>query len=690
MRSLHKSRVSQLVSYLLDEQQKIDRVAEVSVSNCLSDDPVTASWEMEATQRRNRRAKSDRTFHLLVSWRADENPTPDQIRDVERTIAEGLGYGAHQRVSVVHRDTDNVHVHIAINKIHPGTFKYHEPHQFFRRLSELCAGLEQKHGFDIDNHMPERTRAENVSATIETSRGVESLLTWARRELAPGMATATDWQDLHRRLAERGCTIRPRGNGFTVTAQNGARVRASSIDRSLSRAALEARLGRYADPDGATAATRPSYSPRPAPAFDHPELFARYLADQKDRDMKRATFNGTSSDQLRSDIRKATASWQLRRGLIRAFVRNRPLKLFMYALAKRRFDAKVKDLMRQHRQRVTDGRTELRRMTWFGWLQQAAAAGDTQALSCLRRGRDSAPPIKGLPIDHVTKDGAITYRVGGTGVRDDGERLLLRPDADRQAIVAALKASMMRHGPRVKVTGSDQFQRKVAEVAALARLPLTFTDPALEAQRQHTLETLYGSRSRTTDVGEGSLGGAGQGRSVAGRSGHDIADAGNSRHIGGRPPAKSRNHLPTLSQLGVVRFTPGGEVLLPRDVSRGVEHPRAEPDHPLRRDVSGVESAAKDMTPAQRYIADRNARRAQISSIPLHRERAPSDIGPVTYSGIRSVDGQSLALLGLDNAVIVVPVSEYTAKRLQPLARGSTVHLNKAGEVRLKSRSRRL
>ncbi len=30
-----------------------------------------------------------------------------------------MGYADHQRVSAVHYDTDNVHIHIAINKIHP-------------------------------------------------------------------------------------------------------------------------------------------------------------------------------------------------------------------------------------------------------------------------------------------------------------------------------------------------------------------------------------------------------------------------------------------------------------------------------------------------------------------------------------------------------------------------------------------
>ena len=33
----------------------------------------------------------------------------------------------HQRISVVHHYKDNVHIHVAINKIHPKTLTLHDP-----------------------------------------------------------------------------------------------------------------------------------------------------------------------------------------------------------------------------------------------------------------------------------------------------------------------------------------------------------------------------------------------------------------------------------------------------------------------------------------------------------------------------------------------------------------------------------
>ena len=83
--------------------------------------------EIAATQGLNTRAKSDRTYHLLVSLRAGENPDAQTLRMIEERFCKELGYAEHQRISVVHHDTDNVHIHVAINKIHPTSLTLHDP-----------------------------------------------------------------------------------------------------------------------------------------------------------------------------------------------------------------------------------------------------------------------------------------------------------------------------------------------------------------------------------------------------------------------------------------------------------------------------------------------------------------------------------------------------------------------------------
>jgi hypothetical protein len=185
MKSVRKSDFAGLVKYLIDEQQKRERVTGVSVTNCHADRPDAAILEVLNTQAQNRRAESDKTYHLIVSFRAGEQPDAATLQAIERRICEGLGYGEHQRVSTVHQDTDNLHLHIAINKIHPTRYTIHDPYRDHKTLGELCEKLESEYGLQRDNHQAEKRGAENRADDMERHAGIESLLGWIRARM-PG------------------------------------------------------------------------------------------------------------------------------------------------------------------------------------------------------------------------------------------------------------------------------------------------------------------------------------------------------------------------------------------------------------------------------------------------------------------------------------------------------------------------
>jgi hypothetical protein len=117
MKTLERSRFGKLVAYLPDPQGKKTRVGEVTITSCVSTDTTWAVREIAATQRLNARAKSDRTYHLLISLRAGENPDAKTLRVIEERFCKELGYAEHQRVSAIHHDTDNVHIHVAIKAV---------------------------------------------------------------------------------------------------------------------------------------------------------------------------------------------------------------------------------------------------------------------------------------------------------------------------------------------------------------------------------------------------------------------------------------------------------------------------------------------------------------------------------------------------------------------------------------------
>jgi hypothetical protein len=111
----------------------------------------------------------------------------------------------------VHHDTDNLHIHIAINKIHPTRHTMHEPYYQHRTLAELCEVLERDYGLEKDNHEPrQRGIAEGRAADMERHAGVESLVGWIKRECLDEIKGAQSWRSCTRSCSDNGLELRER------------------------------------------------------------------------------------------------------------------------------------------------------------------------------------------------------------------------------------------------------------------------------------------------------------------------------------------------------------------------------------------------------------------------------------------------------------------------------------------------
>ncbi|WP_407214905.1 hypothetical protein [Enterobacter kobei] len=51
------------------------------------------------------------------------------------------------------------------------------------------------------------------------------------------LKSAANWQELHQAMRQNGLELRQKGNGLGITGPDGLAVKASSVNRSLSRAA---------------------------------------------------------------------------------------------------------------------------------------------------------------------------------------------------------------------------------------------------------------------------------------------------------------------------------------------------------------------------------------------------------------------------------------------------------------------
>lgn len=141
MKSIRKSSFASLVEYIRDPQDKKERVGQIRISNCNSIETNWAVHEILATQALNQRAKGDKTYHLLISFAAEDNPSAKTLKEIEERAVATIGFSEHQRISTVHYDTDNLHVHVAINKIHPKRHTLFEPYRTYISPAKLFNAL---------------------------------------------------------------------------------------------------------------------------------------------------------------------------------------------------------------------------------------------------------------------------------------------------------------------------------------------------------------------------------------------------------------------------------------------------------------------------------------------------------------------------------------------------------------------
>ncbi|MBR4604689.1 MAG: relaxase/mobilization nuclease domain-containing protein [Lachnospiraceae bacterium] len=247
MHNKAKSNVKRLKDYILDPLGIDDRVAYKRISNCGTvDDEDQAANMMRLVQSMNTRVKSDPTAHLVLSFH--ERPDEKTLAEIEDYVMERLGYQDHQRITVGHNDTDHFHLHIAINKINPNTYKLHSPWKSYQTLLSCCDFIEKKYGLKHDNHEIKNTARRTRAKDMEAGGDCESLTGFLQRECMEELKAAESWDDFQQTCLAHNITFKKRGNGFVFGAEDyKVFVKASSVDRDLSFAKLEAKFGEYTD-----------------------------------------------------------------------------------------------------------------------------------------------------------------------------------------------------------------------------------------------------------------------------------------------------------------------------------------------------------------------------------------------------------------------------------------------------------
>ncbi len=761
------SSFAKLAKYMIAPLSKNERVGAVTLTNCESVSVAGAILEVLNTQALNTRARGDKTYHLVVSFPCGENPSAQILSDIEERICAVLGFADHQRISTVHHDTDHLHVHIAINKIHPTRYTFHEPFNAYFMLGQICAKLEAEFGLEKVDHNASKGQSENHATDMERNAQVESLIGWVKRECSEKLQSAQSWPELHQALREKGLVMKQRANGLVIVAEDGVMVKASSVGREFSKKALEGRLGAFIPSiDAPTpSAAKELYGKRPiASKAATVELYARYLEDQQNSVLARADEWTSAKNRKAHLIEDAKRSARLKRVAIKLLLDPGVAKKAMYAAVSRTLREEIKAINLEYLKNRQTIYERLRRRAWADWLREEAKNGDAEALGALRA-RSVRASWKGntlhgpatqdkfgptMHADSVTKHGTVIYSAGDCAIRDDGVRLQVSRGTGYAGLQTALRMAIDRYGPLISVNGSAAFKQEIVAVAAAAKLEVCFDDRALELRRQQSIasfkikEKQHGCKHNPGNAGQRRArcsrraAACAAARSNAGAWNGTLHAVSAESHLakpGQAAPTESSNRMRELSEFGVVHVTEGSEVLLPRDVPDHVEHKRSEPHHQLRwhlrgagiltekpsvapvgtapppssrdrlqplsslgtvsmgnsdRDVAVREAASTKpkISPAGKYVFEREQKRLKGFDIPKHTEYSFCKGHVFSYEGIRVVDGQALVLLKCGDEINVFPIDAATTNRLKRKPLGCQLSVTATGAITAKGRGR--
>lgn len=485
--------VRDLTDYMAapDEGEKLLLLGGVGL---YSEDFATRQMEMMSVA--HEAVRSDLPVqHWVMSWREGEQPTPEQVEEAVSIFLSEMGLAGHQAMYALHQNTDNIHLHMAVSRVHPETekvikvnrgFDYEPAHRAIARIEHrqgwqsepnaLFRVLEDGQVVKADREKKAKEPARKAR-DMEARTGERSGQRIAAEELAEIIKASASWAELHAKLAERGARFETKGSGAVILVGD-ATVKASSAGRECSLAALKKRLGDFQPADAAvSAATRKPEPIRPdAKGWDdyigaRKDHYQRKAREQADLRMRHDDERRALTEQQREQRRNVLQGDWKRKGEV--------LNALRSVLASDQAKAKVELRERQRREREALATRFPSWPDYEDWLAQHFSAEDAADYryrshdpQLIEGDGDDVPQPRDIRAFRVeVQAGAVVYRravEGGAGAGvsfvDRGRQIDVHEWRDQAAALAAMQLGVQKWG-KVRITGNDEYKRMCVELA---------------------------------------------------------------------------------------------------------------------------------------------------------------------------------------------------------------------------------
>jgi hypothetical protein len=452
----------------------------------------------------------------------------------------------HPYVAVRHGDTKHDHIHIIASRVGLDGQVWHGKWEA-RRAIEATQELEKAYGLKLTPGLGEAKAERKASTTDEIGmagrRGEQTPRQRLQQTIDEAVKDAPNAAEFAQRLEAAGVTVRAnvastgRMNGFSFEV-DGLAYKGADLGAAYKWKALQDRgvtydqardgeaLARFKPGNAATSGDRPKDE-------RDPRSLRREYAEQwkPAQQAKRDKAWGEQRDHEVERRHAIKAKFERARDAIRNDKQLLPAERKAHLSIARM--SKVQEEMHL-RESISTERASLKaeagRSQFVDFLAEKSQAGDGYALSELRArapgreeaGRDraieqgaqvlrrelEAPLMRSLAFS-VARNGDVTYRDerGRELIEDASQRVGVLKDTDK-VVELSLRLAVQKFGPKVGLTGDEEFKRQAVEVAVKAGMKLDFNDASLNQYRDDYAKKLEAGKSIIEGVRNTTTGGS--------------------------------------------------------------------------------------------------------------------------------------------------------------------------------------
>ena len=256
--------IGDLVDYIRFPHNKNpqEKVAHAGSRNFLTSTHNGQKMEMIALAEESVHSKMP-VQHWIFSWQEGEQPAREQVDEAVDIFLDHMGLSGHQTVYALHYDTDNYHLHIAVNRMNEETGKVVQPHKGFDidAAHRILALIEYRQGWKpqekaryvvLENgELARRKNGREIkprqaALDVEHATGEKSAQRIAQERGHDIIRNADSWEDMHRKLKNVGLRFEKKGSGAVIFVGDIA-VKASSVDRAFSMKKLCRKWGEFTE-----------------------------------------------------------------------------------------------------------------------------------------------------------------------------------------------------------------------------------------------------------------------------------------------------------------------------------------------------------------------------------------------------------------------------------------------------------